>query len=428
MAPLQAGTAVCTLGMHRSGTSLVSRLLNILGVHLGPPQSISGGGADNPRGYWEHYSLVLLNDEILARFGGLWDAPPPFPPSWSRNPDLEDLRVKARQLLTEDFAAHPLWGWKDPRTCLTIPFWQELIASMRYVVCLRNPGAVVASLTSRNGMTAAKAELLWLAHVQASLAHTSGKPRMFVFYEDVINDWAPELQRMAAFIERPEGAEDPRVHASVDAFLENALCHHRMSMDDLARNEQISSTTKGLYLALKDHARRDPAPDDEVLALAARSHELTFREKQLRRSMAVIESDLRGEILSLSVKERELASRNQSLRESMAILESGLRAEVLELSTRGHDLEFRERHSRRSMVTLESNLRRVTDERDAQARQNEACLQALQNIHASFGWRLVTFWRQMVAGVMPDGSRRRRAFDAVLRRVTPGAPVNLGTD
>src|SRR6202011_5621892 len=118
-------------------------------------------------------------------------------------------------------------------------------------------GAVVASLGRRNGISLDKAEGLWITHVQSSLAHTSGQPRMFVFYEDIMSDWAQELRRLAAFIGRPERGEDPRVHASVDEFLDKELCHHRISMEDLAGNQQISFPTKGLYLALRWHAARD---------------------------------------------------------------------------------------------------------------------------------------------------------------------------
>ena len=69
-APGQSPTVICTLGMHRSGTSLVSRILNLLGVYLGAPHDVSNVGADNPKGYWEHHPIALLNDELLARFGG----------------------------------------------------------------------------------------------------------------------------------------------------------------------------------------------------------------------------------------------------------------------------------------------------------------------------------------------------------------------
>jgi hypothetical protein len=262
--PLQSRTVICTVGMHRSGTSLVSRTLNLLGVYLGAPECISNAGDDNPRGYWEHHPLALLNDEVLAQFGGRWDDPPVLPEGWPHDPRLGDLRARARHLLVEHFATEPLWGWKDPRTCLTLPFWQDLIGPMRYVVCLRNPCAVVASLGRRNGLSSERAERLWLTHVCSSLAHTSGQPRLFVFYEDMVDDAAPELRRLAAFIGGPERSDDPQVPGRVAAFIDPDLCHHRMSIEELAGDRRISFATKSLYLALRGHAPADQPAESAV--------------------------------------------------------------------------------------------------------------------------------------------------------------------
>jgi hypothetical protein len=91
--------------MHRSGTSLVSRMLNLLGVDLGPQPVVNGSGGDNPRGYWEHPSIRDINDEILARFGGSWREPPTFPPGWIHDPRLTDVQARAVQLVSRNFAA-----------------------------------------------------------------------------------------------------------------------------------------------------------------------------------------------------------------------------------------------------------------------------------------------------------------------------------
>ena len=258
-------TVVCTLGMHRSGTSLVSRLLNFLGVHLGPDELIAKTGADNPKGYWEHQSFVDLNDEILARLGGRWDEPPAFPPAWPRDPRIVDLREKASRLVLGNFVTEPLWGWKDPRTCLTLPFWQDLIGPMRYVMCMRNPCAVAASLSERNGMSFEKAEGLWLAHAEACLAHTRGRPRMFVVYEDLLRDWPSQLRRMAAFIGDPARADDPRVHEAVGGFLENQLCHHRSSVEDLVADPRISLATKRMYVLAQEASARSWEREETAL-------------------------------------------------------------------------------------------------------------------------------------------------------------------
>jgi O-antigen biosynthesis protein len=268
VSPLVHATVICTLGMHRSGTSLVTRALNLLGVYLGPDSRVMTSGHDNPTGYWEYRPFVDINDELLARFGGTWDEPPVFPADWLHDPCLEDLKESARALVFEDFPATPLWGWKDPRACLTLPFWQEAIGPMHYVLCLRNPSAVLASLARRSAMSGEKAERLWLAHVEPTLSQTIGQPRIVVCYEDIIEDWPRELRRLAAFIGNPARGDDPLVHAAMGAFVERELCHHRMSMEDLARDPRISFTTKSLYLAMRGHAG---FPDQSLSLLAVQA-------------------------------------------------------------------------------------------------------------------------------------------------------------
>ena len=164
---------VCVLGMHRSGTSLLTRLLNLLGVDLGPEEHLMAPNEYNSKGYWEHQPLTDLNDELLLRLGGSWHEPPIFFPGWESAPTLSDLRQRARALIREDFAAAELWGWKDPRMCLTLPFWQRLLPAMEYVICFRNPVDVARPLHHRDGCSFEKGVHLWLMHVKSALDHTA---------------------------------------------------------------------------------------------------------------------------------------------------------------------------------------------------------------------------------------------------------------
>src|SRR5262245_66646847 len=98
--------------MHRSGTSLLTRLLNLLGVELGQNERLTTEPiANNPRGYWEHHELTAINDAILHRFGGKWDEPPSLPSEWS---GLDDLEGRARTLIEDEFSKAQLWACKDP--------------------------------------------------------------------------------------------------------------------------------------------------------------------------------------------------------------------------------------------------------------------------------------------------------------------------
>ena len=67
-------------GMHRSGTSLLARVVNLLGVDLGPEERHIRPDETNPRGHWEAGPLVDVNRALLTELGGDWDDPPAMPP------------------------------------------------------------------------------------------------------------------------------------------------------------------------------------------------------------------------------------------------------------------------------------------------------------------------------------------------------------
>jgi hypothetical protein len=244
---------LCVLGMHRSGTSLVTRILNLLGVDLGPEERLLQPGPDNPLGFWEHEAFVELNEVILGLLGGSWHEPPAFEPGWEVSPALTGLRGEALEMVQREFGRSELWGWKDPRACLTLPFWQLLIP-MRYVICLRNPVDVARSLARRDGFPVEKSGRLWVDHVDASLRHTAGEDRLIMFYEDVMADWPRALARLSGFIGEPEAAGFEHLRTAVWGVVREDLRHHRSSTLDVVNDPELADSAKGLYLRLRDHA------------------------------------------------------------------------------------------------------------------------------------------------------------------------------
>src|SRR5690348_16242425 len=176
--------AVCITGMHRSGTSLVARVLRECGLHLGPAEALLPAQRDNRDGFWEHAGLTALSDDLLASFGGSWDDPPALPDGWESSADVEPLAERARALLAP-LEEHPPWGWKDPRTALTLPFWRRVVGEeLQLVLCLRHPSEVVGSLVARGGMEPERAEALTLAYLEA--IHSDRAARVVVEYEAVL--------------------------------------------------------------------------------------------------------------------------------------------------------------------------------------------------------------------------------------------------
>ena len=242
---------VCILGMHRSGTSLLTRMLNLIDVYLGPEQLLMRPDFANPKGYWEHDEIVSLNDEILRRLGGSWDEPPTFPPGWENAPAIDDLKQRGRRLIQDSFANVETWGWKDPRSCLTLPFWQQLLPNLRYILCLRNPLDVAGSLESRDGLPTEKSSQLWLTYVSSALEHSDGRSRLVIFYEDLINDCLGELQLLADFLGKSERAKSVDVQEAVQEFMEKELQHYHTSLVQATASPRIDVRAKALYIAQK---------------------------------------------------------------------------------------------------------------------------------------------------------------------------------
>lgn len=130
-------------GMHRSGTSLVTSVLQKAGLYIG--QDINGPGRGNPRGHFEDLDFYRLHEDMLAAADkSCFSAGPEFAP-----PERADFEERARMLIAER-EAFPLWGWKDPRTCLFLGFWDRLLPEARYLFLYRHPVDVALSLWRRN--------------------------------------------------------------------------------------------------------------------------------------------------------------------------------------------------------------------------------------------------------------------------------------
>ena len=214
---------VCVLGMHRSGTSLATRLLNLLGVELG--DDLVRPAVDNPAGFWEHRGIVRLNEQLLRVLHGSWQSLPALEPGWERAPELEGLRARAQALLGTQFAGRALWGFKDPRCSLTLPFWKPLLPPLHHVLCVRHPRDVIRSLARRDGLAEEHALHLWMRYTQSALAATADRPHIVVAYEDTLANGGAVLRRLARWLELPEPGKE--LVAEAKAFVDPGLAHHR---------------------------------------------------------------------------------------------------------------------------------------------------------------------------------------------------------
>jgi hypothetical protein len=138
---------VVVLGMHRSGTSMIAGVLQKLGVSMG--EDFPGKQISNPLGHFEDGDFLTLNNRILESCGGSWSEPPSLQKVLSQkeifSEEIQHLVQERRQKNQQRF-----WGWKDPRTCLTIQLFTPFLTAPSFIWCERKKDEIAQSLFQRN--------------------------------------------------------------------------------------------------------------------------------------------------------------------------------------------------------------------------------------------------------------------------------------
>jgi hypothetical protein len=232
---------VIVLGMHRSGTSMVTRLLQACGVYLGEANDLLlPDSEDNPEGYWEHRDISKLNEEILEHLGGSWREPPQVESGWSTSASLQSVWERFESIAA-DLKSHPKWGWKDPRNSLTLEFWLMHMPDLQLVLCLRNPLEVADSLSTgkpMRDMDRAAALGLWVAYHRVILQQDIADSLIVTHYDSYMYDPDAELQRVLAALDVQ--ASDEQIQAAIGTIRRD-LKHQHMPeeflWDETERND-----------------------------------------------------------------------------------------------------------------------------------------------------------------------------------------------
>jgi hypothetical protein len=150
---------IVVLGMHRSGTSAITRGLKAFGVDLGEKLMPAVAGI-NEKGFWEDLDVYDLNNDLLHFLGYEWHTLEPIQRSECERDDLVSFRQRAVELLRERLKNTAIFGLKDPRIARLLPFWrivfEDLSTNAGYIIVIRHPLSVVDSLKKRDGFESEK--------------------------------------------------------------------------------------------------------------------------------------------------------------------------------------------------------------------------------------------------------------------------------
>ena len=356
--------AFVVLGMHRTGTSAMTRMLSLLGAHL--PKQLMGANEWNPSGHWEPQTVADLNDEILQTLDSAWDDVFAFRPrTYLSNFDRFYLG-RALECLHQGFDGSELIVLKDPRISVLATFWDRVLREagygVHYVIMVRNPIEVAESLRARDQFPLEKSLLLWSSYMVALERDTRGRPRTFVSYDQLMGDWRAARRRIEQDRGVPLARDTAAAANEIDRFLERGLQHHLARVDELSTRPEIPEHVKTLYsifAAACEGAEIDVEPIGKI------ETELGGVE----RLVGPILADLRSQEKSLAAENKRLNEAHEGSREEIARLEGQL-AEIGELRSEQEALRAKLAANEQRLET-ESKVRREAE--SALANWKELC-------------------------------------------------------
>ncbi|MEO1017587.1 MAG: glycosyltransferase [Pseudomonadota bacterium] len=255
-------TCIVVLGMHRSGTSPMTRVLNLLGAER--LANVMAAAVGNATGHWEPQTLLDYHNSLLTELGSIWR-------DW-QSLDLtvlpperrKEVRSDLGQTITEEYGDAPRFVIKDPSICRFVRLYIDLFNGIEIrlvpILTVRDPLEVIASLETRRqmwpeGQTRAGGALLWLRHVLDAEYETRDLARLIIPSKAIQSDWRTAISGLDR-LEIPFPALPDEVAEEIDDFVRPELRHHAHSSKEVALNPLLGAGVDQTYAAVRQLVRR----------------------------------------------------------------------------------------------------------------------------------------------------------------------------
>ena len=280
---------VVILGMHRSGTSVLSGLVSLQGFYLGademPPRE------DNPMGFFENMKVYRLNQSILEAYGTSWDDYL-FTMDQIKPDDLHQYELAAKEIIKEEFGPVKRVFIKDPRMCILFPLWEKALTKMGFnikvILAYRSPMEVAHSLKTRNEMALEKSFLMWSHYFFQAEKSSRQYERMVVHYSNDFQDMDAFFASLGKFLD-VEISED--MLESAYQLYSPKLKHHQLRMDNLS--DELPAYLKNFIKILGKGKLTEFKALDEIIDEFYNSQRLyLYNDEKLNKKIEELEAEL----------------------------------------------------------------------------------------------------------------------------------------
>jgi GT2 family glycosyltransferase len=388
---VSSSSPVLVLGMHRSGTSAVTRVVSLLGIPTTRSDDLLPAGQENPAGYWESRSFTEFNERLLHDAWSGW-ATPPLEGDLAALAEDESRRSEARVLL-RDIGADGASMIKDPRLCLLLPFWLKVLDEVPdFVVVSRHPVEVARSLARRDGLTISHGLALWERYTLGMLRDVSGRSAYVVDFETVLGDpdWVAELRDFLRA--RGHAVDDASSVEAAHRFLD---VRHRHQVSSASELDEHCSRTQ---VALHGHLVARRGPHESLQGFSGQPTAWAVDLLSSRRGLYVANRRLEEQQLAIADEQ----NRSAGLAASLAAAQESLAAVGDEVERlRQEELQARAAQHRAAM------------EVEAAVAAADAARRAVDVMQASTSWRISAPVRALAP--LKRAVDRRRSTGSLVR-------------
>jgi len=201
---------VIIIGMHRSGTTMLTNLLHDYGVFMGSQMEQNS----------EAIGFLKINESLLRSSNASWSNPLSYQHNKFNAEDILNILNKKSFIKTysggnENLFQDNLWGWKDPRNTLTIELWKEIFPDARIIHIYRNPIDVANSLMVRENRFTSNGKLKWYFNVLKNYI----KNGLYIERSKKLSDIEKGIDLWKLYVEKALSIEDNIIHIKYEDIL-----------------------------------------------------------------------------------------------------------------------------------------------------------------------------------------------------------------